>query len=117
MQRFRWSKKAGSRPPRRHDGSNWLRCAAALTRGSSASENECYGSLRLHARELHHLGPFLSFGGDVLAKLSGRAGKYCAAQVGEPRFHLGVGERGIDFAVELVHDLDGCVLGRTEATP
>jgi hypothetical protein len=52
--------------------------------------------LRLDPRELGHLGPFLGFGGNVLPKLSRRAGKHCATQIGKPRFHLGVGpNRGV----------------------
>jgi|tagenome__1003787_1003787.scaffolds.fasta_scaffold20955902_2 hypothetical protein len=46
------------------------------------------GSLRLHARELDHLAPFLGFVGDELPKVGGGPWKHCAAQIGKPRLHL-----------------------------
>src|SRR6266850_2284959 len=42
-------------------------------------------SVRLNARELHHLGPFLDFFGDELAEVDGRACKCLVTQIGEVR--------------------------------
>src|ERR1035438_8936790 len=74
-----------------------------------------HGSIRLSTGELYHLGPLLGFVGDQLSKVGGRARKCRAAQVGKPRFHLGIGEARIDLLVELFNDLGGCVLGRAAA--
>src|SRR3954469_11076301 len=71
----------------------------------------------LDPRELHHLRPFLGFVSDELAEFGGRAGKHFAAKLGKPRVHLGVGESGIDFLVELVDDLGGGIPGRADAVP
>ena len=38
-----------------------------------------------------------------------------AAQVGEARFHLGIGERGVDLLVEHINNLCVGVPGRAEA--
>jgi hypothetical protein len=51
-----------------------------------------------------------------LPKSSGER-KRRRAQVGEPRFHLRVGERRIDFHVELLDDPGRRVLGRAETGP
>src|SRR5262249_35125668 len=84
-------------PPRRQ------RDAGKLCGGlSCASSGE---SLRLDARELHHLGPLLRFRGDEPAEVGGRAPNHRTAQVGEPCLEPGIGEGGVDLAVELVDDL------------
>src|SRR5258708_14747852 len=83
------------------------------------------GSLRLDASELHHLGPFLGFVGDELAKVGGRERERVATQVGKPRLDLGIGEASVDLLVELVDDLgrrgprcaDGEPTARLRATP
>src|SRR5262249_48836802 len=49
-----------------------------------------------------HLAPLLGFVGDELAEVAGRARKHSATKVGKARLHLGVGEGGVDFAIELV---------------
>src|SRR5215471_2517349 len=67
------------------------------------------GLLRLDARELHHLGPFLNVLGDELAELSGRTCKRRVAKVCKPRFHRGIGENGIDLLVELLDDIGRCI--------
>src|SRR5262249_39672685 len=79
--------------------------------------SESRGSLRLETQRLDHLGPFLGFVGDELAKIGGRARKRRAAEVGEPRFHVGVCEGRVDLPVELVDDLDGCAFWRAHAVP
>src|SRR6516164_5827472 len=61
-------------------------------------------SLRLDAREFDHLGPLFGFVSYELAEIGRRAGKYRAAEVGQPRLHLGIGEGGVDLFVELVDD-------------
>jgi hypothetical protein len=37
-----------------------------------------------------------------------------ATQIGKPRFHLGIDQARIDFLVEPVDNLGGCVLGRAD---
>jgi hypothetical protein len=49
------------------------------------------------------------------SKVGGRAGDHRAAHVGKPRHDLGIGESRVYFLIELVDDLGGCVLGRTDA--
>src|SRR5207245_4128190 len=74
-------------------------------------------SIRLRARELGHLAPFLGFVGDEITEVGGRAGKWRAAELGDLMRHLGIGERRIDLAVELVDDFDGRVFWRTKSVP
>ena len=82
------------------------------------SNMECPADqLRLDAGEPDHLAPLLGFVRDELAEVGGRARKHRAAQIGKPRLHLGIGERGVDLPVELVDDLGGRVLGRADAEP
>ena len=52
-----------------------------------------------------------------LPKSAGEPGKHRAAQVGEPRLDLGIGEGRVDLLVELVDDLGGRVPGRADAEP
>src|SRR5262249_8322047 len=63
------------------------------------------GSVRPDAGELDHLGPLFGFVGYELAEIGRRARKYRAAEVGQPRLNLGIGEGCIDPIVELVDDL------------
>src|SRR5262245_32959314 len=70
-------------------------------------------SLRLDASELDHLAPLLGLVDDQLAELGRRSRQRRAAEVGEARPHLGVGERRVDLLVELVHDLGWRVSRRT----
>jgi hypothetical protein len=69
-------------------------------------------SLRLDVEGLDDVAPRLRFLGDELTKIGRRARKHRAAQVGKPRFRLGVGEYLIDLPVELVDDLGGRALWR-----
>src|SRR5262245_39065138 len=93
--------------------SDWqlIGCPIAFTRGSlharaDISRNGSYGmsapspaSVRLDACEPHHLAPLLGFLGDQLAEVSGRTRKHRAAEVCEPRFHVGIGEARVDLLV------------------
>src|SRR5262245_37850938 len=74
-------------------------------------------SLRLDARELDHLGPFLDFLGDELAKIGGRTREHCTSQIGEARLHGGIGESGINFLVELLDNIYGRGLGYYDPVP
>src|SRR5499427_10398136 len=56
-------------------------------------------SVRLDACEPHHLAPLLGFLGDQLVEVSARTLKHRAAEVSEPRFHVGIGESRIDLLV------------------
>src|SRR5215472_18688931 len=49
-----------------------------------------------------HLAPLLGFVGDELTEVAGRAWEHSATKVSKARLHLGVGEGGVDFAIELV---------------
>src|SRR6516225_5679502 len=74
-------------------------------------------SVRLDVEGLDHLAPLLGFFGDVFSEVRGRAHKRCATHVSNPRFSLGVGEYLIDLLIELVDDLGGGALWRTQAVP
>src|SRR6516164_9361717 len=75
------------------------------------------GSLRLDVRELDHLGPFLGFVSNQLAKIDWRARERRAAEVGDARLERGIVEAGVDLLVELVDDLGRRLIGRTDAVP
>ena len=75
------------------------------------------GLVRLDVGPPDHLAPLLGFLGDQLAEVGGRARKRPASQVGKPSLHLGIGERGVGFLVELIDDVGRCVPGRTETLP
>jgi hypothetical protein len=64
-------------------------------------------SLSLDIRGADHLAPLFGFVGDQLAEVGGRTGKHNAAQVGKPRFNLGIDEARVDILVELFDDLGG----------
>jgi hypothetical protein len=78
---------------------DWARILAFVT-GMVDQE-----SLRLDARELDHIGPFLGFLSNEISEVGGRAGKDRVAQVGEPRLELGIGEARIDVVIEPVDNL------------
>src|SRR6266576_4618452 len=73
--------------------------------------------LELDAGEFDHLGPFLYIVGDEFCKIGGRAGQRRATQTGQPRLHLWIAERCVDFLVELVDDFGGRALRCNEANP
>src|SRR5262249_35885418 len=64
-----------------------------------------HGSVRLNARELDHLRPFLGFVGDELAKVGGREREHVATEVEKPCLDLGIGKASVDLLVELLDDL------------
>src|SRR5215467_12788670 len=74
-------------------------------------------SIWFRARELDHLGPLFGFLADELAEVGGRARKHRAAEVGKPRFNLGISEARIDLIIELLDNLDGRVPGCANAKP
>jgi hypothetical protein len=55
---------------------------------------------RLSARDFDHLSPLLGFGREKLGEIGGRAGEWRAAQLGNPRPHLGVGKGGVEFLIK-----------------
>src|SRR5262249_25700586 len=72
---------------------------------------------RPHVREFHDLGELLGLAGDEPAEVGWRARQRRAAELGEPRFDLGIIQRGVDLAVELVDDGGGRALRHAEAPP
>src|SRR5215475_13763643 len=80
-------------------------------------EYRSLASLGLDVRLADYFAPLLGFFDDVLAEVDGRAGEWGLAKIGKPRLYLGVGEGGIDLAVEFANDLRGRVLGRDDAKP
>src|SRR5262249_57177466 len=64
-------------------------------------------SLRLDVGCPDHVAPLVGFIGEQLAEVGGRARKYSTSQVSESRLHLRVGEGGVDFHVEPIHDFGG----------
>src|SRR5262245_65889679 len=75
------------------------------------------GSLWLDAGGLDHLAPLLSFVGDELSKLDRCHWHRHAAEFGQTSYHLGIGEHGIDFVLQLRDDVLGRILGRAYAVP
>src|SRR5262249_16837347 len=73
-------------------------------------------SLRLDARELHHLAPLLGFVSDDLCEVGARA-RQRLAEVSQTDLHLGVGEGRVDLLVELLDDLGWRVPGNADAIP
>jgi hypothetical protein len=74
-------------------------------------------SIRLGPRELNHLGPLLSFVGDKPSKLPRRYSHRQAAEIGESRPHLGIGQSCVDLCVEPIHNLSGRIPRRDNAIP
>src|SRR5262249_60199464 len=74
-------------------------------------------SLRLHAGEPDHLGPFLGFLRDELAKVGRRACKQRTSQVGEAFLYIGVAQSCIDLCVELLDNRHGRATGRDDPIP
>src|SRR5258705_8528250 len=75
------------------------------------------GSLRLEARELHHLTPLFGFFGDELSEVVRRACKYRCTQVSESCLHLGMGKTRIYLLVETVNDFGWRVLRGANSIP
>ena len=73
------------------------------------------GSVRLDIGRPDHLAPLLGFVCDELAEVSRRAGKDRAAEVDESRLQLRIVETSVDLTVKSVDDLNGRLLGCTDA--
>src|SRR5262249_43186347 len=88
---------------------------------TSASDIRIYGMSNsltgLRTRELHHLAPLLGFFGDEFSEVGRRARKHCAAQVDKASLDLRISKSGINFPVELVDDVGGCVPWYANASP
>src|SRR5262249_43394703 len=74
-------------------------------------------SLRLDARELDHLGPFLGFGCNESAELGGAKNHWDGADIVEPRPDVRRSQPGIDLAVEPFDDLHWRAGGRADPGP
>jgi hypothetical protein len=57
------------------------------------------GSLRLRARELHHLAPLLGFLGDELSEPGRRHRHRHTTQIGNPRLNLRIGQARINLLI------------------
>jgi len=74
-------------------------------------------SLRLDAGELGDLTPLPRFISNELSEIRRRARKHRAAEFGQLRLHLGIGEGRINLPVELIGDFGRRVLGHADAVP
>src|SRR5262249_35648381 len=74
-------------------------------------------SFRLDVGPPDHLRPLFLVICDEFSELGRRAGTHHAAKIGKPRPHLGIGERRIDFVVELVDDFGRRVPRREKTKP
>src|SRR5207253_8357178 len=83
--------------------------------GCGLATNLLCKSVQLYTRKLDHLRPLLGLFGNELAKIGGGTDERRTAQVSELGVHLWVGERGINFLIELVDDFSGRVRGRADA--
>src|SRR5262249_7279988 len=109
---------SGAGPDRRKRGRKFkpmVPVAGAMSRHFRRTERR--RSLRLNARQLHHLGPFLNVLGDELPELGGRTCKRRVAKVCNPRFHRGIGKNGIDLLVEFLDDIGRCIHWRADTQP
>src|SRR5215470_11215812 len=79
--------------------------ATARQRNRAPSTRLWRDSLRLDVGRPDHPAPLLGLLGDELAEVGGRAGKHGAAELGEPRLRLGVGENRVDLLIEPHDDL------------
>src|SRR5262249_3767254 len=82
-----------------------------MERGSTAA------SVWLDTRRLDHPGPLLGLIGDKLSEVGGRSGQHGAAQIGEARLDLGIGEASVDVLVELIDQGVGRSFRRVETDP
>src|SRR5262249_2675353 len=69
------------------------------------------------AGEFDDLAPFLGLAGDDIAEIGGRAGHRRAAELGEPRLDVAIGQRVLDRLVEHRDDLGRRLLGRAHPEP
>src|SRR5262245_36533122 len=79
---------------------------------------ECLAkSVRFDARELHHLAPLLGFVGNEFPEFGGRAQQRCTTHIGKARLEVRIGERGVDFPVELADNFSGRARRHADAVP
>src|ERR1700733_15484075 len=76
----------------------------SASRCSPALEHKCWttASLRFHASEFHHLGPFRRLVGDELAEFGRAHRHWLAAEFVEARRKRRLGQHGVDGGIELV---------------
>src|SRR5262245_46468855 len=74
-------------------------------------------SVRLDVEGADHLAPLLGFVSDELCEVGGRERECVAAQVGKPRFELGIDKASVDLLVELLDDLGRSGLRCADAVP
>src|SRR6202042_2654990 len=93
---------------------HWQARLATERSGTSVGE---IASLRLDVGCLDHLAPLFRLIRDELAELDGRHRHWNDAYVGQPCYHLGIGESRVCLVVKPVDDLGGCVFGRADPIP
>src|SRR3977135_2336798 len=94
-------------------------CEAGWMPGSSPGMTPSWSprssSIHRHAREFHHLAPFLGLIGDELAELRRRHRFWGGADFGQPRHQFWILQRFADGLVESFHDLGRRALWRRDA--
>ncbi len=73
--------------------------------------------LRLDVGRSDHPAPLLGFRGDEVPEVCGRARNRDAAQIGEPRLHLGIGEARVNLLVDFVMTSAGVPFGAPTPYP
>src|SRR5262245_40262809 len=73
--------------------------------------------LRLDARELDHLGPFLDFFVEQRTKFCGAQRYRRAAKFSKAGLHPGISKNGVDLMIEFADDLCRGVPRRADASP
>jgi hypothetical protein len=74
-----------------------------------------HGLLGFDLGRPYQVAPLFGFVGDELAKFGRRAWKRRAAELGEPRLDLRIGEAGVNFPLEPVDDFRGRVFRSADA--
>src|SRR5215468_11650556 len=71
--------------------------------------------VRLRARQLDHLSPFLGFLDEELTEFGGRARERRVTELSKPRLYIRICEAGVNLHIQFGDDFRRCVLGRADA--
>src|SRR5258708_1999442 len=86
-------------------------------RTSRISERRGAHSFCFDAGCLDHPGPLIDLVRDMLFEVGGRARHHHATEGSKLPLYLSIGERSVDFLIELVDDLRGRIPGCSDAVP